>query len=66
MHELFSLINDTSVNMQPPAVANVCSDNHIHGQHESCTTENDLIRPTDQSLFVTSFQVSNNFTRSTK
>ena len=26
MHELFSLINDVSVNMQPPAVVNVCTD----------------------------------------
>ena len=45
MHELFSLINDTPVNMQPSAVANVCSDNHIHGQDKSCTTDNELIWP---------------------
>ena len=65
MHELFSSINDTSVNMQPPAVANVYTDNHIHGQDNSCTTDNELISPPDQSLSVTSFQVSNNSTRST-
>ena len=65
MHEVFSSINDTSVNMQPSAVANVCTDNHFHGQDKSCTTDNELIRPTDQSLSVTSFQVSINSTRST-
>ena len=65
MHELFSSINDTSVTMQPPAVANVYTDNHIHGQDKSCTTDNELIRPPDQNLSVTSFQVSNNSTRST-
>ena len=65
MHELFSSINDASVNMQPTAVANVCTDDHFHGQDKSCTTYNELTRPPDQSLSVTSFQVSNNFTRST-
>ena len=49
--------------MQPPVVANVSTDNHIHGQDKSCTTDNELIRPTNQSLSVTSFQVSNNSTR---
>ena len=65
MHELFSSINDTSVNMQPPVVSNVCTDNHFYGQDKSCTTDNELIRPPDQSLSVTSFQVSNYSTRST-
>ena len=65
MHEILSSINDTSVNMQPPSVANVCTDNHFHDQDKSCTTDNELNRPTDQSLSVTSFQVSNNSTRST-
>ena len=46
--------------MQPPAVANVGTDNYIHDQDESCITDNELIKPTDQSLSVTSFQVSNN------
>ena len=32
MHELFSSINDASVDMQQPAVSNVCTDNHSHGQ----------------------------------
>ena len=58
-------INDASVNMQPPVVSIVCTDNHFHGQDKSCTTDNELTTPTDQSLFVTSFQVSNNSTRST-
>ena len=62
---LFSSINDASVNMQPPVVANVCTDNHIHSHGRSCTTDNEFIRPTDQSLSVTRFQVSNNSTRST-
>ena len=65
MLELFSSINDASVNMQPPVVANVCTDNHIHGQDKSCTIDNELIRPTDQSLSVTGFQLSNSSTRST-
>ena len=55
----------SSVNMQLPVVSNVCTDNHFHGQDKSCTTDNELIRPPDQSLSVTSFQVSNNSTRST-
>ena len=55
----------SSVNMQPPVVSNVCTDNHFYGQDKSCTTDNELIRPPDQSLSVTSFQVSNNSTRST-
>ena len=65
MHELFSSIDDPSVNMKPPAVVSVCSDNHIHDQDKFCTTDEELIRLTDQSLSVTSFQVSNNSTRST-
>ena len=63
MHALFSPIN--VVNMQPPSVANVCTDNHIHSQDKSYTIDNELIRPTDQSLSVTKFQMSNNSTRST-
>ena len=55
----------SSVNMQPPVVSNVCTDNHFHRQDKSCTTDNELIRLPDQSLSVTSFQVSNNSTRST-
>ena len=62
---LFSSINDASVNMQPPVVANVCTDNRIHGHGRSYTTDNEFIMPTDQSLSVTRFQVSNNSTRST-
>ena len=54
----------SSVNMQPPVVSSVCTDNHFYGQDKSCTTDNELIRPPDQSLSVTSFQVSNNSTRS--
>ena len=58
MHELLSSINDASVNMQPPAMANVCTDNHIDGQDKSSNTDNKLIWLSDQSLSVTSFQVS--------
>ena len=41
--------------MQPTVVVNVCTDNHIYGQAKSYTTNNALIRPTDQSSSVTSF-----------